>query len=68
MSNELEQRVAAIEKELLQLKHKLQTNHSEKPWWEIIAGTFEGDSSYKEAMTMGAEYRRSHSPISEKRE
>ena len=57
----LEERVAAVEQELAQLKQQLQaeTPLSPLPWWEKIAGTFAKSEHYDEAMRLGREYRES---------
>jgi hypothetical protein len=61
MSNQLEERVSAIERELLELRKNLDLAKAGKPWWEQIAGTFEGDEVYREAMKLGSDYRRTTS-------
>ena len=58
----LEKRVAALEGELARLRDKLEAAEAAKPWWERIAGTFEKDPVYEQAMKMGREYRKSLSP------
>lgn len=59
----LEQRVAALENELARLKSKVEGSESgSKPWWERIAGTFENDPVYEQAMKLGREYRNSLRP------
>lgn len=60
----LEERMAAVEQELAQLKQQL---HAETPpviipWWEKIAGTFANSEHYDEAMRLGREYRESLRP------
>jgi hypothetical protein len=60
--SELENRVAAIEQELAEIKKTLRGNGDSKPWWERIAGTFHGSAEYQEAMQLGAEYRKSLHP------
>ncbi|MBW4541176.1 MAG: hypothetical protein KME43_18870 [Myxacorys chilensis ATA2-1-KO14] len=45
-----------------QLKSKLEIDSSSRPWWEQIAGTFDDDSVYDEAMQLGCEYRSSLRP------
>jgi len=57
----LEQRVAELEKELALLK-KMLSSASGKPWWEKIAGTFENDPAHQEAYELGRAYRQSQSP------
>ena len=59
MSNQLEERVSALEKELSELRRNLEIWKLQKPWWEKVSGTFEGDESYKEAMKLGGDYRQS---------
>jgi hypothetical protein len=61
-STSLEQRVAALEEELAKLKSKLEGRDASKPWWERIAGTFQDDSVYEQAMKLGRQYRRSLKP------
>ena len=56
--SELEQRVEALEKELARLKRSI-GNGDSKPWWERIAGSFQDDDGYREAMRLGSEYRES---------
>ncbi len=63
----LEERVAALEQELARLKRELQESRAAKPWWERIAGTFQADPVYEEAMELGREYRRSTNPTSRRR-
>ena len=60
----LEERIAAIEQELAQLKRQLQaeTLPVPLPWWEKIAGTFANSGHYDEAMRLGREYRESLRP------
>lgn len=62
----LEERVAALEIELGQLKRQQVTDENipEKPWWEKIRGTFKDDPAYEEAMRLGREYRESLRPTS----
>jgi hypothetical protein len=61
--SELENRVAAIERELAEIKKVLRGNGDSQPWWERIAGSFHGSAEYQEAMRLGAEYRKSLRPI-----
>ena len=58
-TDQLEKRIQAIEEELARLESKLESLTSPRPWWERIAGTFEGDAVYQRAMKLGREYRRS---------
>lgn len=60
----LEERVAALENELGQLKRQRTESAppAERPWWERIRGTFKDDPAYDEAMRLGREYRESLRP------
>ena len=59
----LEQRLAALEAEVVKLKKKGGApNEDNHPWWEKIYGTFEGDPHYEEAMELGRKYRESFRP------
>ena len=60
----LEERIAAVERELAQLKQQLQaeTPPPVVPWWEKIAGTFANREHYDEAMGLGRAYRESLRP------
>jgi hypothetical protein len=49
----LEQRVAALEAEVTSLKSMLDAMETTKPWWEQIAGTFQNDRMYEQAMRLG---------------
>ncbi len=59
--SDLEKRVEALEKELALLKQSRSVDQT-KPWWERIAGSFEGKQEYREAMGLGSEYRESLRP------
>ena len=56
----LEDRLAAVEADVARLKKKI--GEVELPWWEKIAGTFENDPYYAEAMRLGRKYRESLRP------
>jgi hypothetical protein len=58
----LEQRMAELEQELAALRKKVEDLAGTKPWWERIAGTFEHDAVYEQAMRLGREYRRPQRP------
>src|SRR2546430_5474624 len=47
----------SLEAEMALLKSRLEI--PKKPWWEEIAGTFENDPIYAEAMRLGRKYRES---------
>ena len=61
-SSRLEQRVTALEAEVLQLKNKLEAKAPIPLWWEQIAGTFENDIIYDHAMRLGQHYRHALRP------
>ncbi len=60
ISKKLEERVAALEVEMAQVKAQIAA--TTKPWWEEIAGTFQNDPIYAEAMRLGRKYRESTRP------
>ena len=57
----VEERLAALEAEVAQLKERLEAEHPESkvPWWERRFGAFKDDPLYDEAMRLAAEYRKS---------
>ena len=58
-SEPLEARVAALEAELKQMKQILSSSHQKKePWWLEVAGSFEDDPTFDEAVRLGQEWRR----------
>ena len=60
--SQLEQRVADLEATVATLQRKLDMLDMPPPWWEQIAGTFENDPIYEQAMQLGREYRQSLQP------
>lgn len=54
---DVENRISALEREVEELKLKVQPSDSSFPWWEQIAGRFKGDRFYEEAMENGRAYR-----------
>lgn len=59
----LEDRVAALETELEQLKQQKTVQATEaEPWWKKIVGTYKDDPAYEEAMRLGREWRESSRP------
>jgi len=65
---EIELRVAALESEVAQLKHRIEAvAKPARPWWQEIYGTFANDPLYEEAMRLGREYRESLRPKPAKR-
>ena len=60
----LEERVAHLETKVEEIQQKRSDAHTQdnRPWWEIIRGTFKDDPVYDEAMRLGREYRESLRP------
>jgi hypothetical protein len=58
----LEQRMAALEAEVSKLKSQMEALQTTQPWWEQLAGTFQHDPMYEEAMRRGRQYRQSLRP------
>jgi len=63
-ASKLEQRVTALEAEVIKLKDRLEAKDHTQLWWEQIAGTFENDLIYDNAMRLGQHYRQSLRPKS----
>ena len=61
-TSQLEQRVAALEAEVTKLKSQIEAMQTTQPWWEQIAGTFQDDPMYEEAMRLGRQFRQSLRP------
>ena len=60
LETKIEERLAALEREVAELKRQLPpTEPVVQPWWEITAGTFADDSAFEEAMELGRQYRKS---------
>lgn len=59
-SPHLESRVATLEAELAQMKQALSAIVQKKdPWWLKVAGSFENDPTFEEAVRLGQEWRKS---------
>jgi hypothetical protein len=59
----IEARLSALEREITQIKQLLQRKSGpSQPWWERIAGAFEDDPVYQQAMKLGRQYRESLRP------
>jgi hypothetical protein len=57
----VEDRLAALEAEVAQLKLRLNGGNEEQTWKRVI-GTFANDPAYDKAMKIGREYRESLRP------
>jgi hypothetical protein len=56
----LETRVATLETELAQMKEILvKSLQNKEPWWVKVAGSFENDPTFDEAVRLGQEWRKS---------
>ncbi|MBU7586107.1 MAG: hypothetical protein KAF91_25105 [Nostoc sp. TH1S01] len=59
-SQQLEARVATLETELAQVKQMLSGVSQKKvPWWLKVAGSFQDDPNFDEAVRLGQEWRKS---------
>lgn len=61
-SSKLEKRIDELEEEVADLRRKVAALTGTKPWWERIAGTFQNDPIYEQAMKLGRQYRRAQRP------
>jgi hypothetical protein len=66
-SENLEERVAALEAEVAQLKDQIVNRGAKKAGWEAIVGTFLNDPYYEKAMKYGRQYRESLRPKRKKK-
>lgn len=57
----IEERVALLEREVLQLKRQLH-RPTGVPWWEQISGAFADIPAFDEATDLGRQYRESQRP------
>lgn len=58
---QLEVRVANLEAELAQMKQLMSSFHqpeTESHWWLKVAGSFENDPDFDEAVRLGQEWRK----------
>ena len=63
MSELFEQRLAALEREVAELKSRLSSSHSASPspngnWIEAISGSMRDEPDFHEVIRLGAEVRR----------
>lgn len=64
----VEERLAAVETELQELKREreqIKEQNKAIPWWEQIRGQFKDDPMYDEAMRLGREWRESEDRVDE---
>jgi hypothetical protein len=66
MSVNLEQRVAALEKQLALLQQQNAGASVGRAWLGDLYGKFTGDAIFEQAMKLGRKYRRSLRPSSRK--
>jgi hypothetical protein len=60
-SQSLELRITILETELVQIKQMMSgVLQKKEPWWLKVAGSFENDPTFDEAVRLGGEYRKSH--------
>ena len=63
VSETIEARLSTLEREMSQVKRLLENaSQPGEPWWERIAGAFEDDPAFEEAMRLGRQYRESLRP------
>lgn len=60
----LEERVAALEAEIQQLRQQKEAfpDVNSRPWWEKIVGIYQNDPAFDEAERLGREWRESSRP------
>jgi len=58
----IEERVTALEVEMARLKMTLEARQATLPWWEHLAGVFQNDPIYDQAMRLGQHYRQALRP------
>lgn len=61
----LEERLANLEKDMADLKHRAPPNPPKVNWLEKVAGTFKDDSEFGEILRLGREIRREDSPAND---
>jgi hypothetical protein len=55
----VEARLAAVERDLAELKRHLHMQRGKTSWIERIAGTFKDDPDFEEIVRLGREFRKS---------
>jgi hypothetical protein len=61
--SKLERRMAELELEVSSLRSQMDKISSTVPWWERIAGTFNNDPIYRQAMKLGQQFRKAQKSI-----
>jgi hypothetical protein len=64
-SKSVEERLAAVELELAELKRRMPPAGSQQNWIEKITGSFKDDPEFDEILRLGREIRRADRPKSE---
>ena len=62
MALNLEQRVAALEKQIAHMQELGEGQSGERAWLGDLYGKFAGDTMFEQAMKLGRKYRRSFRP------
>jgi hypothetical protein len=57
-SGSVEDRIKRLEQKVQQLEEHSVPTSRPQPWWDRVAGAFNGDHIYMAAMQMGAEIRK----------
>jgi len=60
----LEERIALLEQEVVQLKRHIPPSAS-VPWWEQISGVFAEVTAFDEAVDLGRQYREAQRPAAD---
>lgn len=70
---EMENRLAALEKAVVELQQRVSANGNsemdpkdQSPWWITQAGKYQGDADFAAAMRLGKKYRDSQNPYKKK--
>ena len=60
----LEERVALLEQEMVQLRRQIHPS-AVVPWWEQISGVFADTPAFDEAVALGRRYREAQRPAAD---
>jgi hypothetical protein len=60
--NSIEARLAALEREVAELKQRLSGSGAPVAWWERIVGSMKDIPEFEEALRLGAEIRQADRP------